>query len=369
MQDSIIFTSNMRITFLILFFSACFSAAIQAQVNTPKYANEFLAIGVGARAAALGNTQAAIVADVTAGYWNPAGLLAQTNDYNGVLQHAEYFSGIAKYDYAAFSLPLDSISALGFSIIRFGIDDIPDTRFLYDASGKLNYDNIRFFSAADYAFFASYARKLPILGGLKIGGSFKVIHRKAGEFATGWGFGLDVGAQYDYKKWKLGAMFRDITGTFTAWSHNTDELSVIYAQTGNEISSTTLEVALPRLILGVGRQFNYKKFGLQPSIDLAITFDGKRNTLIKSSFASIDPTAGLEVSYASIAFLRVGVKTFQELKNFDGSTYLVAEPTFGLGFKYSGISLDYALTSVGEQTESLYTHVFSLMVNLDKKNE
>lgn len=353
----------------IIFFATSLTTIVQAQVNTPKYANEFLAIGVGARAAALGNTQVAVVNDVTSGYWNPAGLLNQKNDYNGILQHAEYFSGIAKYDYAAFSMPLDSVSALGFSIIRFGIDDIPDTRFLYDASGAVNYDNVRFFSAADYGFFTSYARKLSVLGGLKVGGNFKIIHRKAGQFATGWGFGLDIGAQYELKQWQFGAMFRDITGTFTAWSHNSDSLVVTYTQTGNVIPSTSLEVALPRLVLGVGRAFNYKKFGFLPTFDMAITFDGKRNTLVKSSFASIDPTAGMEISYASIAFLRVGVKTFQELKNFDGSTYLVAEPTFGLGFKYSGISLDYALTSVGVQTESLYTHVFSLMVNLDKKDE
>jgi len=356
---------------LLLLFLINFSVALKlvAQINAPKYANEFLAIGVGARAAGMANTQVAIVSDATSGYWNPAGLLNQTNKFNGVLQHAEYFSGIAKYDYAAFSMPLDTVSALSFSIIRFGIDDIPDTRFLYDASGALNYDNIRFFSAADYGFFTSYARKLPILGGINVGGSFKIIHRRAGQFATGWGFGLDVGAQYKLKNWKLGAMFRDVTGTFTAWSINSDSLVSTYVQTGNVVPSTTLEVALPRLILGVGRQFTFKKFGLLPTFDLTITFDGKRNTLVKSSLASIDPTMGLEISYASMAFLRVGVKNYQELKNFDGSTYAVAEPTFGLGFKYRALSLDYALTSVGVQTESLYTHVFSLMLNLDKKDE
>lgn len=273
----------MRITLLIFIFATLFNFVSKAQVNTPKYANEFLAIGVGARAAALGNAHVAIVDDVTSGYWNPAGLLNQSNDYNGVLQHAEYFSGIAKYDYGAFSMPIDSLSAIGFSIIRFGIDDIPDTRFLYDASGRVNYDNVRFFSAADYGFFTSYARKLPVLGGLKVGGNVKIIHRKAGQFATGWGFGLDIGAQYEYKQWQFGAMFRDVTGTFTAWSHNSDSLITTYSQTGNDIPSTTLEVALPRLMLGVGRQFTYKKFGFLPTFDMAITFDGKRNTLVKSS--------------------------------------------------------------------------------------
>ncbi len=354
---------------VIIFLFVVFASAVHAQVVAPKYANEFLSLGVGARAAAMGNTQTAIANDVTAGYWNPAGLLNQTHDYNGALQHAQYFSGIAQYDYLAFSMPLDTMSALAVSIIRFAIDDIPDTRFLYDANGALNYDNVQFFSAADYAFIGSYARILPVWGGIKLGANVKVIHRKAGQFANGWGFGLDVGGQYRLNQWQFGATFKDVTGTFTAWSHRVDSISTIYAQTGNIIPSTTLEVALPRLVLGVGRKFNYKKFGILPTFDMAITFDGKRNTLIRSSFASIDPAFGLEISYASLAFVRVGVRNFQQLKNFDGSTYPVVEPTFGLGFTYSGVTIDYALTSVGSQTESLYTHVFSLMVNLNKKND
>ena len=39
-----------------------------------KYSNEFLAIGVGARAHGMSGAQAAIASDVTAAYWNPAGL-------------------------------------------------------------------------------------------------------------------------------------------------------------------------------------------------------------------------------------------------------------------------------------------------------
>ena len=61
---------------------------------------------------------------------------------------------------------------------------------------------MRFFSAADYAFITSYARKLNILDGIRFGSNFKIIHRRAGEFASAWGFGLDVGAQMDYKKWR-----------------------------------------------------------------------------------------------------------------------------------------------------------------------
>ncbi len=353
-----------RILLLVLVF---YAPVLCAQVQAPKYANEFLAIGVGGRGLAMGNTQVAVANDVTAGYWNPAGLLRQTNQYDLMLQHGEYFSGIAKYDYAAFSMQLDTVSALGFSLIRFGIDDIPDTRFLYDANGAINYDNIRFFTAADYAFITSYARKLPVLGGLQLGGNFKVIHRRAGDFANAWGFGLDVGAQLTVNQWQFGAVFRDVTGTFTAWTNNTELIIDVFSQTGNAVPQNAVEVTVPRLILGAARYFRLQQFGFLPTVDLTFTFDGKRNTLVKSNFTSIDPTVGLEIDYKQLAFIRVGMRNIQQLKNFDSSTYTVVEPTFGIGFHYKAVAIDYALTSVGPQTESLYSHIFSVKLNFDGK--
>jgi len=350
-----------------IFILTCIANYTVAQVQATKYSNEFLAIGVGARAQGMANTHVALANDVTAGYWNPAGLVNLSNTYEGILQHGEYYSGIAKFDYLAFSLKLDTISGLGFSLIRFGIDDIPDTRFLYDANGAINYDNVRFFTAADYAFISSYARKLPWLGGLQLGANFKVIYRQAGDFANAWGFGIDIGAKMQLEKWQLGAVFRDATGTFTAWSHNIDEIASIFTQTGNEIPQSTVEVTVPRLILGAARNFTIKDFGIQPSLDLAITFDGKRNTLIKSDFASLEPRFGLEVDYNKIAFLRFGLHNWQEITELDGSTKYVVEPAFGLGFRYKMLAIDYALTSVGEQSQDLYSHVFSLKGSFDAK--
>jgi hypothetical protein len=356
----------MRVVFFFLCYIFLYTG-VSAQVSAPKYSNEFLAIGVGARAQAMGNTQIAVAGDVTAGYWNPAGLLLQQTDYEVMLQHGEYFSGIAKYDYLAFSMPLDTVSSLGFSIIRFGIDDIPDTRFLYDANGAINYDNVTFFSAADYAFLASYARELGVLNGLRLGGSFKILHRKAGDFASAWGFGVDVGAQLDYNNWRFAAVFRDATGTFTAWSHNPDLVSDVYTQTGNIIPQNSIEVTVPRLIIGAARNFQIKKVGILATSDVSFTFDGQRNTIVRTNFASIDPRLGLEVDYSGLAFFRLGLHNLQQLKNFDSSTYWVIEPTFGLGVHYKSVTLDYALSSVGPQTESLYSHIFSLKLALDNK--
>ncbi len=323
-------------------------------------------IGVGARAMSMSNAVVANVSDVTASYWNPAGLLKIKDRYQFSLMHSEYFGGVAGYDYAGFAMPFDSLSHIGISIIRFGIDDIPDTRFLYDANGSVNYDNIRFFSAADYGFLFSYARKLPVLGGIDVGTSFKVIHRKVGQFASAWGFGLDLGAQKTFGKWQVGCTIRDITGTFNAWSHNTEMIEDIYTQTGNQIPESSLELTLPRILLGVSRDFTFgEKFGLNANVDTEITFDGKRNVLIKTNVFSISPSAGIEADYAKVAFLRVGFGRFQQVKNFDSSTRLTFQPNFGLGVKIKTLNIDYAMTDFSDSSEALYSHVFSLMLSLN----
>ncbi len=336
-----------------------------AQAVSPKYSNEFLSIGVGARALAMSNTQVANVNDVTAGYWNPAGLLSIQQKYEFSLMHAEYFAGIAKYDYAAFATPLDTTSVIGFSVLRFAVDDIPDTRFLYDANGAIDYNNIRFFSAADYAFIFSYARKIPIFGGLDVGANFKVVHRNVGNFANAWGFGLDLGAKIKRNGWEFGLMLRDITGTFNAWTHNQELVVDIYTQTGNEIPDNSIEITLPKAILGISRYFKVKeKIGILPSADVVFSFDGKRNVLIKSDFASIDANLGMEIDYKQVVFLRFGVGNIQEVKDFDASTYTSFQPNAGVGFKINNVTIDYALTDIGDQSESLYSNVFSLKVGL-----
>ena len=337
-----------------------------AQDKTPKYSNEFLTLGVGARGLGMADVQTGICNDVTAGYWNPAALSSIRDKYQFSLMHAAYFAGIANYDYAGFSTPIDSMDHIGLSLIRFAIDDIPDTRFLYDASGAINYNNIRFFSAADYAFLISFARKIPKIKGLALGGNAKIIHRKVGDFAYSWGFGIDFGATLDLGKWHIGVAYRDALGTFNAWTHNSALVHDVYALTGNVIPANSVEITLPRLIIGGGREFRIRdKFGILPAADLEVTFDGKRNVPVKSNILSIDPRIGLEADYNKIAFLRLGIGSFQQIKNFDGTSHLSFLPTFGLGVNIKFISIDYAMTDIGNRAESLYSHIFSIKAHFD----
>src|SRR6185295_11036984 len=196
----------------------CFGYTSQAQFY--KYSNEFLAIGVGARGLAMSGAVIASTNDITSGFWNPAGLAMDDKKFDLGLMHSEYFAGIAKYDYVGLALPLQNRSLnriLAFSIIRFGVDNIPNTLFLFDPDGSINYNNVTSFSVADYAALISYAQKLSIKG-WRIGGTLKIIHRTAGNFAASWGVGLDAGIQYEKNNWRLGAIGKDVTTTFNAWS-------------------------------------------------------------------------------------------------------------------------------------------------------
>ena len=328
------------------------AAPALAQTTTPKYSNEFLNIGVGGRALGMGNVQAAIAEGPTAGYWNPAGLVNQPRKFNAVLMHSELFSGIVKNDYGAFAMPLDDKSVLGVSIIRMGVDAIADTRGLADQYGYLRYDQIQYFSVADYAFIVSYGRKLAAIEGLSVGANAKVIYRNVGKFANAIGFGVDAGAQLRRGNWQFGLMAKDVTGTFNAWSINADELKGVYAQTGNTVPGNTMELTLPRAVLGVGRQFAIgKDFTVLAAIDLDATFDGKRNVLLPGKAVSIDPRAGLEVGWAKIAYLRAGLNNIQKTKTFDGGEKTRIQPNFGVGVATNGLTLDLALSKVAANSD------------------
>ena len=354
----------------VAIFSVGFTISASAQVASPKYSNEFLSIGVGARSLGMSNSQVAISEDVTAGYWNPAGLISLKHKYEVAYMHSEYFGGIAKYDYAAVATQLDSTSSLAISYIRFGVDDIPDTRFLFDNNGVLNYDNVKYFSATDNAFLLSYAKRNFKVTGLSVGANFKIIYRNVGSFANAWGFGLDAGAKYNYKKIALGVVVRDVTSTYNFWSVNSSILNVnnVQLNTGNSVPGNSIELTLPRLILAGGYRFKFsEKIGLLTALDLNTTFDGKRNTLIKSKLASIDPSLGLEADYVKKIYIRAGVGNIQKVnKEFTTKQQLTINPNFGIGVKLNRFSIDYALTTLlgTLSSNSLYSNVISIKIGI-----
>jgi hypothetical protein len=351
----------------ILMLLACFGLAQSA----PKYSNEFLSIGIGARAQGMSNSIIASCDDVTVGFWNPSRLPQMQGERQLGLMHAEYFAGIAKFDYVGLGFKIDDKSALAFSIVRSGIDNIPNTTELIDNQGNINFDKITTFSVTDLAFFASYGRFLK-QNELSTGGSIKVIRKRMGDFANSWGFGGDLSVSYAKNTWLFAAVLRDASSTFNAWSFSlSDKMKEVFTLTGNVIPENSLEISMPRLLLATGKNFYFSpSFTLLVEGNIDMTFDKQRNTPIKTDVFSIDPHIGIELNFKKIAFFRAGLGNIQKETNSKGVQTTTFQPNMGIGIRIKDfIAIDYALTDIGDNSIALYSNIFSIRLSFNKVAE
>lgn len=370
-----LYTSQMTKIYPFLLVAGSF-IGLSASAQFTKYSNEFLNIGAGARGMAMAGAQVASVSDGTAGYWNPAALANIRDKPQLNLMHAEYYAGIGKYDFANLVLPLkDNKRTIGLTLLRFAVDDIPNTILLVQPDGTVNFDNITTFSSADYAFIFSLAQKADLSKDrhVNFGVNAKVIYRKAGDFASAWGFGFDAAAQYLGNRWKIGIVAKDVTTTFNAWSFSIDQqMREVFYMTQNEIPTKSTELTAPQLILGGSYSFRFsRKLSLLAEADLDMTFDGRRNTVISTNPVSIDPKLGLELNYKDVFFVRGGINNFQQALDDKDTTnqrkIWIYQPSVGAGFKVGDVQIDYAFVNLANQSYPLYTHVFSLRVDLQSK--
>jgi len=318
------------------------SSVFSQGVSVGKYSGEFLAIGVGGRALGMGSAFVAIANDVSAGYWNPAGLTHL--DYpQAMLMHDERFAGLVNYNYGSVAIPYKSDMTFAFSVIRLGVDGIPDTRnALIDLNGNLSlddnelldYSKITEFNYADWAFLFSFAKKYN--DKISYGANLKVIKRDIAEFGV-WGIGFDVGAIYSpMDNLFLGANLQDVTTTIVAWDNGTTQL----------IS--------PTLKLGTAYQLNILNGRLTPAIDADIRFENRRfASMMNIGPVSFDFHAGLEYTYDKLLSVRLGYNDVKQL-------------TFGAGIILPKLNIDYSFVKFDRQGELGNTHRISLMLTLQE---
>ena len=367
--------------YFLLILIGCSLTTIYAQQR--KYVNDYLNLGVGGRGTGMSGAQIASVNDVTSAFWNPAGISYVPSDLQVGLMHSEYFSGIAKYDYLGTAFPMkNNKGVIGVSLIRYAIDDIPYTLDLIQRDGTVDYTKIKAISSQDYAGLISFAQpfKLKRFAGrddadIRIGGNLKIIHRSIGSMANAWGAGLDLGAQAKIGRWKLGAVIKDLTTTYTLWSFSfTEKEKQVLTETGNDIVSKSTEMATPRIILGAGRNFPLsKKMSLLAELNADITTDGKRyGNLINVKPFSVDPRIGAELSYKKLLYLRAGLGNFQRVLNDNDTSNTkkttLFQPTLGLGVKIKNFAIDYSFSSLNIQSSALYSHFISLRIDINKKS-
>lgn len=334
---------TIKIVVLILFFFGSFLCSISfSGTKVAKYAGEFISIGVGGRALGMGGAFVAVANDVTAGYWNPAGL--SRLDYPEVaLMHDERFGNLINYDYGAVAIPLGPKGSLGFSLIRLGIDGIPDTRNalidnngngVFDNADRLDYNKITYFSSADWAFYFTYSKRQSEV--FSYGANLKLIRRELGaNSATGIGF--DVGVWFHpTERWFLGANFQDVTTTLIAWDTGT-----------NELISPTMKVGSAYRIDFLGGRFT-------PAIDFDVRFENRQfASTAHLGPASLDLHSGLEFDFRNLVAVRLGYSDIKQL-------------TLGAGVHLPKLDIDYSFMKFDTQGQLGNTHRISLKFTLQE---
>lgn len=315
----------------ILAFSALalfvFNSSLFAQTVIAKYAGEFMGIGVGGRALGMGGAHTAVAGDITSSYWNPAGLY-NINYPQLALMHAEQFGGMVNFNYGAAAIPYSDDMAFSFSVIRLGVDDIPDTRnaLIDRTTGEIILDinnpnaqidptKVKYFSNADYAFYFTFSKKHD--DKLSYGANVKFIRRDIAEYYA-MGIGFDVGVIYSpFENLFLGANAQDITTTLVAWN------------TGRN------EFISPNLKLGTAYKFSYSDFTATPALDLDVRFENRRYSAYYNWGAiSYDIHSGLEIGYKNVVAIRGG---YNEIRQF----------TAGVGLTMPKLTVDYSFARYG----------------------
>jgi hypothetical protein len=299
-----------------------------------KYAGEFLSTGVGGRALGMGGAFVAVAEGPTAGYWNPAGLLG-SEGRQITLMHSERFGDLVNYDYGAYSQPVGEKSAMGASIVRLGVGDIPNTLDLefedYGIDGIPNTSDegegddewnhgepvlwdeskIEWFSSSEWAFLVSYAREVAEL--LSLGGNAKFVRKSAGD-RSAYGLGLDVGALLRVRDNAfLGLQVQDFTATALVWDTDRREFITPTIKIGGAYLVDIPKVS-GKLTLAIDSDFMFENRGSAAEYS--------------AGSMSLEMHYGIEYAYRDLVAVRAGLDR--------------GEVTAGAGFRISRFGLDYA---------------------------
>ena len=313
-------------------------------IKIGKYAGEFLAIGVGGRALGMGGAYAAVGRDVTAAYWNPAGLM-QMSYPELALMHDERFGNLINYNYGGVAIPFGARYTVGLSVMRLGIDNIKNTNgALIDENGngiqdpneRLDESLIKTFSASDWAVYLSYA--MNVSKTFAIGANMKLIRRDLGDNGA-YGVGFDVGALLKVTpNFSVGANIQDITTTLLAWDTGT-----------NELISPTMKIGAAYSLEALGGRFT-------PAVDFDVMFENRKFASVAAiGPVGINPRAGLEYEFKNLIAVRAGYSDTKSL-------------TFGAGVHLPKLNVDYSFAKFdGADQIGENTHRISLRLTLEEK--
>ena len=297
------------VSLILIFFVACFSFA---GVNAVPHLN----IGAGARSLGMGGAFTAIADDATSTVWNPAGLsVAEDLTFTLATERLDFDR---KHNFMAAVKKLGAKSALGFSVISFGVDGIEE---------RLTKDDISAKSTFDYsmnAFSLSYGQSL---GRINLGTSLQLLTDQfsidTDKRVNGFG-GVNIGL--------LGHLYSD-----------TVSYGVVLKNLFGSISESSLPVVLD---LGVA-------FSLLERNVVTFAVDLERE-FVDIEESTTSACVGVEYLVGNTFSIRGGTKATSDRMSLYS----------GFGVNVAGLQVDYAIkladNSEHKLNDSGNTHLVSL---------
>lgn len=279
-----------------------------------KYAGEFLNLGVGGRALALGSAFVAISDDATAVYWNPAGLSKITSQ-ELLFMHAETFGSLLNHDFIGWAIPMQNRFenyTFGVSLWRLGGGDIKVTE-LPDPNNPISSANRPYVKKeaghADYLLTFSFAKKNS--SRLSFGGNAKLIYRHIVDNSA-FGMGIDLGLLFSPTGYlSIGANLKDAVSTLLSYNNGTKE------------------TISPSLRTGFSLHKGYGDFFFLFTTEAELNFEGRKySAQYWQGDISADMHYGWEVVYLERVSARLG---------FDRGNF-----TAGGGIVFNRFSVDLA---------------------------
>ena len=269
-----------------------FVSAILSQTNVATTAASFLEIGSGAKSLSMGGAFVSIANDVSALYWNPAGIV-NIKRPSAQFYHSPWLVE-TEYYYGGVVIPLSSADAIGFSYTSIGMEEMMvRTVEMPEGTGEK-------FDASNLAMGIAYSRRLT--DQFSFGIQYKYVQEKiwqmkasASSFDIGTLFrtirGMRIGMSISNFGDKMG-----MDGINTAIDHDVDE--TIYGN--NDKIDGHMDAAkwpMPLLFrFGISKDYTFSKIH-------RLTISGDANHP-NNNVEYIN--AGLEYSYNDLVSLRVG---------------------------------------------------------------
>jgi len=280
----------------------------------------FLKIGIGPRAAGMGEAQVAVCNDVTSVFWNPAGL-ARTDSQEASFVYSLWFEDI-KLQYFGYAYPHSTLGTFAGSINYLSMGKIEGYRADGAKAGEVK--------AYDLSGILSYGRKLAY--GIDGGINLKFIQEKLEEESS-FAFGIDIGVIGSLGRWLRVKGLEELTCGINL--QNLGSKVKFQKEAGNLPLNLKFGVGITKEVLG------------DP---LTVAIDG--NIPNDNGFYG---SLGIEYWVRDLIGLRLGYKSGQDLGN---------GLSFGGGIKVNIFQLDYALVHCGELG---YTHRIGIVAKFGKE--